>query len=214
MNVFLAEFDSLNTHLFSKESYFKLNGKPVVILIGYAWNNGASKSWTNTVTRLREAMKTKGHTEMYAIGEIDGTGWTSPERWQDSIPAFDAVYTQSMSTDSWDVMYSYWSFIDVNKNYWKQYMQALNKDFIPYVEPAYNNTFFETNSNQYILERKKEIYNQAANVAKRNITQSRIILIGSWNDFRTGTSIEPAVEYGEDYLEWTKEFFSIKSPTP
>jgi len=154
-------------------------------------------------------MKEKGHPEMWTIGEIDGGGWTSPERWNDTIPAFDAVYTRSMNTSIYDVWYSYWSFIDQNKAYWKNYMESLGKEFIPYVEPAFDNKAFNETSNAFVVERKKELYNHAANVGKRNITKSRIILVASWNDYRDGTSIEPTVEYGEDYLNWTKEFFSV-----
>lgn len=210
MKLFIAEFDSLNTHLFTKDSYFRLNDKPVVTFFGYTANNGAAKSWKTVIDKLHESMKEKGHKEMWTIGEIDGSGWTSPERWNDTIPAFDAVYTRTMATDNWDVWYSYWSFIDQNKQYWKQYMESINKEFIPYVEPAFNNTIFNETSNAFIVERKKELYNHAANVGKRNITKSRIILISSWNDYREGTSIEPTDEYREDYLEWTKEFFSVK----
>jgi hypothetical protein len=50
-------------------------------------------------------------------------------------------------------------------------------------------------------------YKKWANVAKRNVGDSRSILIYNWNDFASGRNIEPTTEIGKDYLHIHKEFF-------
>ncbi|MDR1437196.1 MAG: glycoside hydrolase family 99-like domain-containing protein [Candidatus Symbiothrix sp.] len=54
---------------------------------------------------------------------------------------------------------------------------------------------------------KKNPYQELANVAKRNVGPSRIIILRSWNNFGEGNTLEPAVEYQKDYLRYTKQFF-------
>ncbi|GHT73549.1 hypothetical protein AGMMS50262_04840 [Bacteroidia bacterium] len=57
---------------------------------------------------------------------------------------------------------------------------------------------------------KDNPYKILANVAKRNVGQSRIVMIYSWNDFRNGNNLEPMTEFGTEYLDYTKEFFKKK----
>ncbi|MDR2058070.1 MAG: hypothetical protein LBP83_07305 [Dysgonamonadaceae bacterium] len=54
---------------------------------------------------------------------------------------------------------------------------------------------------------KENPYKTAANVAKRNVGASRILLVYSWNDFRNGINLEPTTEIKEDYLDYTRQFF-------
>jgi hypothetical protein len=54
---------------------------------------------------------------------------------------------------------------------------------------------------------KKNPYQEFANVAKRNVGDSRIIIVRNWNDFNDGNTLEPTEEYGTDYLYYTKKFF-------
>jgi hypothetical protein len=50
-------------------------------------------------------------------------------------------------------------------------------------------------------------YKKWANVAKRNVGESRIVMIYNWNDFASGRNLEPVEEFGTDYLRYTKQFF-------
>jgi len=50
-------------------------------------------------------------------------------------------------------------------------------------------------------------YKKYANVAKRNVGPSRIVMIYNWNDFAAGRNLEPVNEFGTDYLDYTKKFF-------
>jgi hypothetical protein len=54
---------------------------------------------------------------------------------------------------------------------------------------------------------KENPYKTAANVAKRNVGNSRIILVYTWNEFRNGNNLEPTQEIQEDYLDYTRQFF-------
>ena len=57
------------------------------------------------------------------------------------------------------------------------------------------------------LNKNENAYKTLANIAKRNVGPHRIIYLNSWNDFRNGNNIEPTLEIGEDYLNYTRQFF-------
>jgi hypothetical protein len=161
----------------------------------------------------------------YAGGAVDG--YVRP----DSIAAFDAFYITDTSHENYDRYYSQYSYLDYNYKYWQERMLPLGKEFIPTVMPGYDDRVNTPGSGKYLIPRwdgenayvissllpdgvqynwsdfTENPYKKWANVAKRNIGPSRIIMIFNWNDFQNGRNLEPTVEFGTDYLRYTKEFF-------
>ena len=150
----------------------------------------------------------------------------------DTIKAFDAVYITDVATDNKDRFDGYYSFMDYNYKYWQERMPE-GKEYIPMIFPAFDNLVNNPNSNSYLIPRyndetgpyivsamlsnpPKEYnlsnydynpYERLANVAKRNVGPSRILLVHSWNNYSIGNTLEPTAESGTDYLEYTRRFF-------
>lgn len=137
---------------------------------------------------------------------------------------FDAIYQPAMLTDNYNRYgYDNWrrnffSLIDYNYGYWKQTLKSdYNIEYIPSVMPAFDN--FKNDSTSNILrlpgteirllqrEESGELYKTYANVGKRNAGKNRIVLINSWNNFKQGTNLEPTVEFGDAYLNFTRKYF-------
>lgn len=131
---------------------------------------------------------------------------------------FDAVYEPAMLTDNYNTHgYDNWkknffSLIDYNFKEWKSLLEAQGKDFITTAMPGFDNRARDSTSNQFIQARETDgaLYKTYANVAKNNANKHRLIIINSWNNFRDGTGLEPTEEYGESYLNFTKQFFKKK----
>jgi len=152
----------------------------------------------------------------------------------DTIRSFDAFFITDASTDMFDRNMSLYSFTDYNYRYWQDRMTPLGKEYVPTIMPAFDNLVNDANSSTYIIPRwdgstnsayslssvktgiefnftnvKKNPYQEFANVAKRvaDKNPSRMLIIYSWNNYVNGTMLEPTVEYGQDYLNYTKQFF-------
>lgn len=148
----------------------------------------------------------------------------------DSIKPFDAFFITDISHNNYDRYYSQYSYLDYNYRYWQERMKPLGKEYIPTVMPAFDDRVNTPASDRFFIPRWKEgkgpyvisdtvstqhnfsnftenPYKKWANVAKRNVGQSRIIIVYNWNDFTSGRNLEPTTETGKDYLQYTRQFF-------
>ena len=102
------------------------------------------------------------------------------------------------------------SFSDQSWKNWTDSTNTWNVDYVPCIMPAYNDKVMTPASKLYDVARIPEAYTGYCNVAKRNMSKKRLVIINSWNNFQFGTTLEPAVEYGTTYLEITKAQFKVK----
>jgi hypothetical protein len=142
------------------------------------------------------------------MGEIT-SGWLPPVRYAPAIKAMDAVNLNNWSTDGYDRSVFFASYSDMNWKNWTDSTTSWNIDFTPVIFPGFNDKAMTPASKLFDLGGSKEFYVDYCNVAKRNMSKKRIVLINSWNNFQMGTSIEPTVEYGKLFLETTKKEFKI-----
>ncbi|GHU68294.1 hypothetical protein FACS189413_04820 [Bacteroidia bacterium] len=147
----------------------------------------------------------------------------------DFIKPFDAFFTTDITHNNYDRYYSQYSYLDYNYRYWQERMRPLGKEFIPTIHPGYDNRINEPDATNFLIPRWKDgagayavsdagnqynfssftenPYKKWANVAKRNVGESRIVMVYNWNDFAIGKNLEPTEEFGTDYLRYTREFF-------
>jgi len=209
MNQMLLEIDSLNKNMMNQDYYYRDNdNKPMMV-----FTNFTSKGDVTSVSSMIASVRTKVNDNLWIVGELGG-GWISPEFWgyqqtdrADTTKVFNALYNTNMTTSNYDRFYGYYSFMDIYFKYWQDKMQTQNVEYLPMIEPAFNNLPYTPLSNTFVLARDKNVYKNLANVAKRNVGKHRIVLINSWNNYRDGSNLEPNTQFGENYLNYTREFF-------
>lgn len=210
LNTMLNELKTLSNNHFSKDYYYKLDGKPVIMItpLNLAANAAASIDYTMVIPAMKTALSAIG-IDVYIIGEI-AAGWLPPARYATTARIMDAVTTSNWATDVYDRSAFFASFSDMNWKNWTDSTAGWKTDFVPCIFPGYNDKAMTPASKMYDVGGTAAFYEDYCNVAKRNMSANRLVLINSWNHFQLGTSLEPSKEYGNTYLEITKKQFKIK----
>lgn len=198
------------------------------------FNSFLRSAVSNNIWIMAELQVAWTSPEMWGYNSANGYSGAVSEGYvqPDTIKAFDAFFMTDISTSNKDRYDGFYSFLDYNYNYWQKAMAPLGKEYIPTVMPAFDNLVNNPASTTYLIPRwkdgsgayvisgsqpgapaynwsnvKENPYKTLANVAKRNVGPSRIVIIYGWNDFVNGDNLEPTQEFGTDYLQYTKQFF-------
>lgn len=214
-----AEFDSvvddfkaLCGTLFSKEYYYRMpDGRPIIIIAG---NNSTNYDYSLFIPAFREAMAEytaelqeqdesvpDNWLDFYIIGEVT-TNWVAPQINEESSRELNANYCkQWYPTSYYERWYCFYPFTDIAWQNWRDYAAGWGNDFVPCIYPEY----YTTASGSRPIERSTKGWTDFCNVGKRNMGSQNIILINSWNDFSNDSALEPATEYGTEYLETARK---------
>jgi hypothetical protein len=190
-------------------NYVKVGGKTLLYIMNahqlYSNNNVA------IYTELRNRLSALGIT-LYIVGMQDR--WTPPARYPFRYKGcVDAIFHQSFVSgiNNWDRFYLLPQAIDQNWKYSKAYFRdSMQVDYVPNISPAYNWLILTPTSVNPNVTRADNgtMYRTLCNVAKLNAsTDTRLILLDSWNKWDEDTQLEPANSYGDLYLKITKEQF-------
>jgi hypothetical protein len=209
LNTMITELKALATNHLSKDYYFNIGNQPVILItpLNLSASLAASIDFSTVIPAVKQALDEVG-IKIYLMGEIT-SGWLPPVRYAPAIKAMDAVNLNNWSTDGYDRSVFFASYCDMNWKNWTDSTTSWNIDFTPVIFPGFNDKAMTPASKLFNLGGNKEFYTNFSNVAKRNMSKNRIVLINSWNNFQMGTSIEPTVEYGKLFLETTKTEFKI-----
>lgn len=210
LNTMISELKTLATAHFDKNYYYTINGRPVILItpLNLSSSAGSSINYPTVMATVKQELAAI-NVDPYIIGEIT-TGWLPPQRYATSIKAMDAVVLNNWATDVYDRASFFPSYSDMNWKNWKDSTTSWGTvDFVPCVFPGYNDKVMTPASKIYDIERNEKFYTDYSNVARRNMSNKKLVLLNSWNHFQLGTAIEPAVDYGERYLELTKKLFKV-----
>lgn len=209
LNNMITELKTLATNHLTKDYYFKVGTKPYLIIspLNLSSSAGASIDYTTVIPAVKQALSAVG-VELYIQGEITA-GWLPPIRYAPAIKAMDAIGLNNWATDVYDRSVFFNSFVDQNWKNWTDSTKTWSVDFTPVIFPGFNDKKMTPASKMYDLGRTPEFYTDFCNVGKRNMSNKRIVLINSWNNFQLGTTLEPTVEYGSEYLKITRKQFKI-----
>lgn len=202
------EMVDLANRYFSKPQYYKIDGQPLIMItpLNLATNAASSIDFSKVVPAIRDTLKAL-NINPFILGEAT-TGWAPPQRFAASRNHVDAIVLSNWEVNNYDRSVFFHSFIDMNWKNWADTLSATgNTLFVPCVFPAYNDKKATPASKMYDFEREEKFYRTFANVAKRNMSVKKLVLLNSWNDFQKGTTLEPATNYGETYLNYTRQFF-------
>jgi hypothetical protein len=200
-------FKTLFTNHISKDYYFKLGDRPVILLTPLNLSSSALTSINHkyVADTLRVELKKLG-INPFIIGELT-TGWVAPANYSSAtLAAMDAIVATSWNTPDYDRWWAFYSYSDINYQNWKKSLEALNIEYAPCIFPGYNEPSAPT---QRIFERSEAKYVDYCNVAKRSFGKNQLVIINSWNDFSKGTALEPSVKYKKQFLEITKREFDV-----
>lgn len=210
MNVMISDFTNTIVPLFNDDAYYKVDGKPVILITPSNLSSSALNSinYSLVIPALKESMKALGH-DLYIIGEFT-TGWVAPVNYEEhQIASFDGVTINDWSTNMYDRYYAFFSFVDLNWTNWRTTIAKWNTDLIPCVFPSYNDRMNSASSYKYTFGQDgvTSDYINFCNVAKRNIGSKNIVLIESWNNYQKGTNLEVTEENNSEFLTITKQQF-------
>ena len=205
----INDFRNLAASHFRQDYYFAVNGQPVVLIspVNLPVSLSASVDFPSIVAALNEAMTAAG-IDLYLMGEIT-EGWLPPQRYSPSLRAMDAVVLKDWATENYDRSVFFASFSDQNWSHWNDSTEVWGIDFVPCIFPGFTDKAMNPESVLYDIERSETFYTDYSNVAKRNLGDSRIVLVNSWNNFQRGTALEPAQTYGTTYLDITRTQFTV-----
>lgn len=210
LNALIDDFTKTITLLFDDDAYYKVDGKPVILITPSNLSSSALNSidYSRVIPALKEAVKTTGY-ELYIIGEFT-TGWVAPVNYEEhQIASFDGVTITDWSTNMYDRYYAFFSFVDLNWANWKTTIEKWNTDLIPCIFPSYNDRVNSASSYKYTFGQDGETndYINFCNVAKRNVGSKNVVLVNSWNNYQKGTNLEPTEENNSEFLTITKQQF-------
>lgn len=209
LTTMISEFKTLASSHFANDYYYKIGGRPVVMItpLNLSTSAAASINYVDVIKALKQAMSADG-IDLYVMGEIS-LGWLPPVRYAPAIKAMDAVTTNNWTTDNYDRSVFFNSFIDINWKNWTDSTKTWKVDFIPCIAPGFNDKAMTPASKMYDIGHTSAFYTDFSNVAKHNMSSKRIVLINSWNNFQLGTAIEPTKTHGNLFLEITRKQFKI-----
>jgi hypothetical protein len=231
---FYNDFKRL-AYWFTKANYQKVNGKWLIIMnhaqdLNSNMDPNTPGSNEPLYAQLRKNLSVLGF-DLYIIGEQDQ--WSVPNNYyyreQNCV---DAMYESNM-TDNRGVLdrnYLFATTCDQNFAYWKKELESWpaggltpgtkNLEFVPMIESGFNYQIAAPTSASLSIPRTADgaFYRTFTNIAKRNASASRLILIDSFNAFPNDTQIEPVASsgnttifpvYGTNLLDITRTEFKV-----
>lgn len=208
LQTMITEFKTLVENHISKDYYFKLGERPIILLTPLNLTSSASNSIDHAavVGTLREELNSVGINPFF-IGELT-TGWTAPVNFkQETLSAMDGIVLTTWNTADFDRWWAFYSYSDLSYQNWKTSLDTMGVEYVPSIFPGFDEA---GSSTQRKIERTESNYVDYTNVAKRSMGKNQLVIINSWNDWIKGTSLEPSVKYNKTFLEITKREFKVQ----
>jgi hypothetical protein len=208
LQTMINDFKSLVQKHISKDYYFKIGNRPVILMTPLNLSSSTLTSIDHkfVVDTMRVELKKLG-IDPFFIGELT-TGWAAPVNYNlTALGAMDAIVLTSWNTPDYDRWWAFYSFVDLSYQNWKKSLEQMNVQYVPCIFPGYNEPSAAT---QRIIDRTDSNYVDYCNVAKRSMGKDQLVIINSWNDFSRGTALEPSLKYNKKFLEITKREFKVQ----
>lgn len=213
--VFAELFNSLDV-FFKDSHYFRVNGKPLVVL------QNAHKLYSADCkafyANLRAKVKEVTGEDIYIVAQQEGS-WNPPARVEYFFQGVDAITNKNMyNQGNWSRSVDYPRMIYLNWEYNREYfLSNWNVDFIPTGAVAFNGYVDNGNTDKPIVFHDTETFSTMCNVMKSQAGRDRIVFIDSFNDYQYCSFLEPTIEddshpngFGTKMLEVVKKEFDVR----
>ncbi|MCD8260991.1 MAG: glycoside hydrolase family 99-like domain-containing protein [Bacteroides sp.] len=206
------EFFKTISGFFKDEHYFRVNGKPLVVLQNP--HKLYSKDCKAFYDAIRRAVKEYSGEDMYLVAKQDA--WTPPARFEVFYKnAVDAVTHKNMYNQStWDRSLFYPQAIYLNWEYSREYFRDNwnGTDYIPTGAVAFNGYVDNGNYDKSIVDFDGDTFRTMCQVMKNQAGRDRIVFIDSFNQIQYSSFLESTKkEYGNGFgtlfLDIVKEQF-------
>lgn len=222
---FLEDFEYLANTYFELPQYLKIGGRPLVII----YNASAFRNVKNYFEILKEKMDLFLVADVVCWSGIVLSKrnfnflWGNPlrETFKTALRALRRLSPKNYESDF--SLSRYFSAItgynmydanrtkdflkNVDKTYRKfwRYAQSQNLGFVPNVLPGYDDRNLNGRHLPALDRKGGQFYEEFFEVAKKYLDPKlKMVLLTSFNEWHEGTAVEPAREYGNQYLELTK----------
>jgi len=226
----LEDFEYLAENYFNHPQYFKIDGKPVVIIYAASGLRHVPYYFDQLVKNMA-----KRGIRLYLVADaVCWAGikiskrnlislWRMPPEQMFKVVfrafgrLFPQKYEEDISLGKYFKGITAYNLYDPNRlagfpekvdNLYQKFFNYANSNnltFLPNIMPGYDDRKIMDEKSP-VLERKNgEFYRQFGKIAKKYINdKNAALLITTFNEWHEGTEIEPSKEHGETYLELTK----------
>lgn len=192
----LNDFIYLQENYWNSNNYLKIDNKPVVYIYLSRLLVGDLES---EFEHLREQIRQNGQ-DVYIIA--DEVYWQEFHAIDSNrIKIFDAITSYNMHASVDDIENNFTQKVLMEFTAWRESSINIGVTFVPSVIPGFNDTFVRPEANHPIINRSVDLFVNQLNMAMNTMdSRLKLVMITSWNEWHEGTSIEPASEFGFDYL--------------
>jgi hypothetical protein len=207
-----AEFFKSLTRYFKDGQYFRVDGKPLVVL------QGAHKLYSRDCkafyTALRQAVRDYSGEELYIVAQQDA--WSPPARFEYFYKnCVEAVTHKNMyHQGDWNRSLLYPQFIYLNWEYSRNYFRDNwnSTDYIPTGSVAFSGYVDNGSYDKPSVNFDENTFRTMCNVMKCQAGASRIVFLDSFNQIQYSSFLEPTKEdygngFGTKFLDIVKEEF-------
>jgi lipopolysaccharide biosynthesis protein len=211
----LQHINWLIENVFSKPSYIKIDGKPVLLLYKYHFLPNCQ----DTINTWRQEVKKAGYDDLYVCGiQALGEAYLNPEEqgfdaavefqpdWKvfnNQIPKWKKLLSKIGIEIKHDFVYEYDKIVEASISKEKPKF----KEF-PCVCPAWDNSSRRKNLATILINSSPFKYGKWLQRVLENFKpyskEENLVFINAWNEWAEGNHLEPDKKWGFEYLEATK----------
>ena len=197
--ILLDDFDYLAATYFRDPAYYRIRGRPVVVLYVSRIFRGV---YAEAIGALRERMRTVWGLELYLIG--DEVDWDlGPSRAR--IRLYDAI-TGYILYSRTQPQTGFLRLVEDRYRAFRRVARQRGVAFVPGALPGYDDRAYRPEQGHYVLSEPR-LFERGLALAGRYVDRRLgLLTVTSWNEWHEDTQIEPSTDYGLALLEKLSSF--------
>lgn len=197
--ILLRDFDYLAATYFRQPAYYRIGGRPVVVLYVSRIFRGA---YAEAIRALRREVRARHGLDLYLIG--DEVDWDiGPARGR--IRLYDGItgYTMYSRTQP---QTGFLGLVDLRYRAFRRIAAQARVAFVPGALPGFNDRGVRPEQEHYVLSEPRLFERSLALAARYLDPKVGLMTVTSWNEWHEDTQIEPSGAAGYAHLEALRRF--------